>query len=252
MKKIVFFDVDGTLLTAGSPEVPESTVKAIKELQTNDIGVMLCTGRHPLELKQLGLFQYSFDGFVLLNGQLVLDRSMKVISSKTIEDQDKDELIALFDRHEAPMILVEEDRLYMNYYDEYVVQVQNDISTPLFEIGEYRGAPVFMSTIFVGRGDEKQFSNLVCARWHEHAMDIYPPDGGKMYGIKKILEKEGLEAKDVIAFGDGDNDIEMLRFAGLGIAMGNAADNVKAEADYVTDRVECDGVWKALRYLKVI
>ena len=73
MKKIVFFDVDGTLLTVGSPVVPASTVSAIEELQRNDIGVVLCTGRHPLELKQLDLLRYPFDGFVLLNGQLVLD-----------------------------------------------------------------------------------------------------------------------------------------------------------------------------------
>ena len=252
MKKIVFFDVDGTLLTVGSPVVPVSTVKAIEKLQRKDIGVVLCTGRHPLELKQLDLLKYPFDGFVLLNGQLVLDRNMDVISARTIEGLDKEELISLFERREAPMILVEKDRLFMNYHDDYVVQVQNDIASPVYEIGEYHGAPVFMSTIFVGRSKEKSFTNLVCSRWHEHAMDIFLPDGGKVYGIKRFMDREGLGTVDIIAFGDGDNDIEMLKFAGLGIAMGNAPDNVKEEADYVTDRVENDGIWKALKEYGII
>lgn len=252
MKKIVFFDVAGTLLTVGSLVVPASTVRAIEELKKKDIGVVLCTGRHPLELKQLDLLKYPFDGFVLLNGQLVLDRNMDIISARTIEGLDKGELISLFERHEAPMILVEKDRLFMNYHDEYVVQVQDDIASPVYEIGEYHGAPVFTSTIFVGRGEEKSFTNLVCSRWHDHAMDIFLPDGGKVYGIKKFIEREGLGAEEIITFGDGDNDIEMLKFAGLGIAMGNAPDNVKAEARYVTDRVEYDGIWKALKIFDII
>ena len=83
-------------------------------------------------------------------------------------------------------------------------------------------------------------------------MDIFLPDGGKVYGIRKFVEREGLRAEDVIAFGDGDNDIGMLRYAGLGVAMGNAPDNVKAEADYVTDRVEHDGIWNALERFGLI
>jgi len=60
VKKIVFFDVDGTLLPEGTPNVPESTVRAMKKLKENDIGICLCTGRHPIELRQLDLLKYPF------------------------------------------------------------------------------------------------------------------------------------------------------------------------------------------------
>lgn len=252
MKKLVFFDVDGTLLPEGIGEVPESTVRAIKKLQEQDIGAILCTGRHPLELKQLDLLKYEFDGFVLLNGQLVLDKEMNVISARMIEGQDKEELIQLFEQKMIPMILVEKERLFMNFHNSYVVKVQADISSPVYDIGKYTGADVFMSTIFVPRGEEIEFTNLVSSRWHDLAMDVFLPDGGKVYGIRKFCEREGLSREDVIAFGDGDNDIEMLKLAGLGIAMGNAPDNVKAEADYVTDRVEDDGIWNALMHFEVL
>lgn len=252
MKKLVFFDVDGTLLPEGDGNVPESTIKAIKRLQEQDIGAILCTGRHPLELKQLDLLKYNFDGFVLLNGQLVLDKEMNVISSRTIEGEDKKELIDLFNKKTVPMILVEKDRLFMNFQNDYVIKTQADISSPVYDIGEYIGADVYMSTIFVPRGEEVGFTNLCSSRWHDLAMDVYLPDGGKVYGIKKFCEREDLDRKDVIAFGDGDNDIEMLRFASMGVAMGNAPENVKAEADYVTDRVENNGIWNALEHFGVI
>ena len=109
-----------------------------------------------------------------------------------------------------------------------------------------------MSTIFVPRGEEVEFTNLCSSRWHDLAMDVYLPDGGKVYGIKKFCEREGLDQADVIAFGDGDNDIGMIRFAGLGVAMGNAPANVRAEADYVTDRVEDDGIWNALKHFGIL
>lgn len=252
MKKIVFFDVDGTLLPEGIGKVPESTVYAIKKLQEQDTGVILCTGRHPLELKQLDLLKYGFDGFVLLNGQLVLDRNMNVISARKIEGQDKEELIALFNEKIVPMILVEKDRLYMNFHNDNVEKVQADISSPVYDIGTYNGSDVFMATLFVPRGEEIAFTNLKSSRWHDLAMDVFLPDGGKVYGIKLFCEREGLERTDVIAFGDGDNDVEMLKYAGLGIAMGNAPDNVKNEADYVTDRVEHDGIRNALEHFGIL
>ena len=129
MKKIVFFDVDGTLLPEGTPNVPESTVRAMRKLKENGIGICLCTGRHPIELRQLDLLKYPFDGFILLNGQLVLDKDMKVISARTIEGIDKEELLSLFNCHAAPMILVEKDRLFMNFHNGDVEHVQREIAS---------------------------------------------------------------------------------------------------------------------------
>ena len=57
-----------------------------------------------------------------------------------------------------------------------------------------------------------------------------------------------IDQEEIIAFGDGENDMEMLQFAGIGVAMGNATDELKAQADYVTDTNENDGVAKAIRH----
>lgn len=138
---------------------------------------------------------------------------MNSISARTISGADKDELIALFERKQTPMILVEKERLFMNFHNDVVRKVQADIASPVYDVGVYQGADVFMATIFVARGEEKTFSNLVSLRWHEQAMDIFLPYSGRVYGMKKIMEHENLRQENTIAFGDGDNDIEMLKFA---------------------------------------
>ena len=71
-------------------------------------------------------------------------------------------------------------------------------------------------------------------------------------GIDKIIEHYGISLHETMAFGDGGNDMAMLRHAGIGVAMGNAGDEVKEAADYVTDSVDDDGVMNALRHFDVI
>ena len=73
-----------------------------------------------------------------------------------------------------------------------------------------------------------------------------------MRGIQEYLDRLGISVRETMAFGDGHNDIEMLRFAGIGVAMGNASDEVKGAADYVTDSVDEDGIALALQHFGLI
>lgn len=84
-------------------------------------------------------------------------------------------------------------------------------------------------------------------RWSPYFSDITPRGGSKRIGIEKMLAHFGIPASDTMAFGDGGNDIEMLRFAGVGVAMGNAGEEVRQAADDVTDDVDHDGIQNALR-----
>ena len=77
------------------------------------------------------------------------------------------------------------------------------------------------------------------------AAEITPPDVSKARGIQAVLKASGFARQDVIGVGDSTNDLEMLSLAGRGIAMGNAPESVKEKADYVTDPVKEEGIWKA-------
>ena len=82
-------------------------------------------------------------------------------------------------------------------------------------------------------------------------LEVIPSQINKGQGIRSICSVLGIQTQDVIAFGDAENDIPMLREAGIGVAMGNAADAVKAEADYVTHSNNEDGIAAALEALSV-
>ena len=83
-------------------------------------------------------------------------------------------------------------------------------------------------------------------------MDIISGNGDKTWGIRQYIELKGISREEIIAFGDGENDIGMLKYAGIGVALGNAGDEVKVGADYVTADIDDDGVWKALKHYHVI
>lgn len=89
-------------------------------------------------------------------------------------------------------------------------------------------------------------------RWNEDGVDIISARGGKSEGIRYFCERFGIRQNEVMAFGDAENDIDMLRFAQIGVAMGNAQDCVKKEADYVTADVDEAGIQNALLFFQII
>ena len=90
------------------------------------------------------------------------------------------------------------------------------------------------------------------ARWWERAVDVIPASSGKAAAIKEVLKYYGFSAEECMAFGDGGNDIDMIKFAGIGVAMGNSDEEVKMAADHVTDTCDNDGIYKAFKYFKMI
>ena len=95
-------------------------------------------------------------------------------------------------------------------------------------------------------------TTLKVARWWNRACDIIPCNGGKDIGIQKILDYFNFNKEEATAFGDGGNDTNMLKVAGIGVAMGNAGNSLKKVADYVTTTVDDDGIKRALEYFHVI
>ena len=129
---MVFFDVDGTLLPGNSGSILGDTLEALKKLQANGHKAILSTGRHPNEVKSFS--DFPFDGYVLLNGQLCLDREMKPFFINPIAGKDKEELLKIFHGSEVPLILVELDIQFMNFYTEHVQEVQDSVLFPYIRL----------------------------------------------------------------------------------------------------------------------
>ena len=252
MIRAAFFDVDGTLVSHAFHRVPPETRRSLAELREKGIRLYLSTGRHASELERLPVRDLSFDGYVTLNGQLCLDAGRRMVSGLPFPEPTVQILADLFNRKRFPMILTDENGLTLNYADELVREAQEAISSPVPKIGAYSGGPVYQATAFAKAGEELTIREAIptdcrIVRWSDRGVDLLPAGGGKAEGIRRLLAREGILPGEIIAFGDGENDISMLEMAGIGVAMGNAPEKVRISADYVTADVDEDGIGKALR-----
>ena len=97
-----------------------------------------------------------------------------------------------------------------------------------------------------------EFPHLTFKRWHPYVLNVLKEDVSKSLAILKTLEFFGIDKMDAIAFGDGENDIDMFELVGLGKAMGNANDTLKNVADFVTKKSSDDGIEYALKKFMII
>ena len=254
--RAVFFDVDGTLLSHKLNDVPQETREALRRLREKGIKTVIATGRHMQEYSKLPVSEIEFDGYLTLNGQLLLDGNRKVYAGTAIDKGEMEVLEQIFRAKRIPFVLIGENDRYINYVNDTVVKTQAETMGTIPQIGTYEGENVYQILAFIPEHEKQILNDLLdeCSitSWSETGIDIIPRGGGKASGIQKYLDENGLDRSQIMAFGDGENDIDMLQFAGIGVAMGNAGDTVKAAADYVTDTVDEDGIGNALRHFGLI
>ena len=257
MIRALFLDFDGTLYSHRSRQIPDSTVKALRMLQDKGILVFLCTGRSYSELKDFDLRGLSFSGMILLNGQIIYDENDQIVFSKPIEGRLKEKLVSFFTDKTVPLCLAVEDDFYLNYADEHVIRIQNEVSSEPPHLGEYNGENFYMATAFVGTLEQLELITSLrdiaeVTYWHEGACDIVPKGISKSTGMELVSRIWNIPLSEMMAIGDGENDVEMLECCGIGIAMGNSYEELKRHADYVTDDIDEDGVYNALKHYGLI
>ena len=256
MIRAVFFDVDCTLYSHQLNCIPSSAVQAIEKLKENNILVFLATGRHKLEINQLNLNGIQFDGFITLSGQLCLDQNFSVLYENSISEKDAEQLRIEFNKKKVPMIFVEENDMYMNFYTEEAINAQESIHLVLPKLKNPTQEKLYQVTLF---DDEKiiyeianKLTQSKCTGWNAYGTDIIPETGGKSIGIQTMMKHFHLRKEELMAFGDAENDIDMLEFVEIGIAMANGNEKLKAIADFVTDEVDKDGIYNALAHYHLI
>ncbi len=257
MIKAIFFDVDGTLISHQLGDVPQSTRECLKKLKEKGIKIFISTGRHMNELLDLPVKDIVFDGYITLNGCVCLNEQRQYIYGNPFSKEIQKGLVDIFSQKQFPIVLVENKQFYINFCNEKVEFVQKQISTSLPKVDIYKGEDIFQATMFIDKNEECKVRSILpegCkfTRWNPYGVDIISNGGGKVEGIKHILDLFHIQQNEIMAFGDGENDIDMLKFSEIGIAMGNAFDEVKEIADYITDHVDHDGILHALQHFGVL
>ena len=251
---LICFDVDGTLISyKNQTYIPPETIETLNRLRGNGHMIALATGRS-LHMAKHIMSELNIHYAVLNNGaQIVMNgesmyekRISKGISSKISKELLKTQLcVFAFDSeyiyvHNAS----EESRDYIeaNSGRKDILKPLSDNKNGLFSINIY-GEPNLIS---------EYLNNIKSIDFKENQCEVNAKGVSKGSGIKHLAKLLVIPQKDIIAVGDGKNDIEMIKSAGIGIAVGNACNELKAVADIVSEDIEDGGILKAFEELKLI
>ncbi len=256
MIKIIFFDIDGTLVNYGSQSISKPVTEALRKLQEKGIKLFLATGRPNFVIPKFEGIQ--FDGALAFNGAYCFDQN-NVLYKNPIP---KDELIKIRKNAEKinkSIAYASTDQMVCDYYQDNLdryFKMAGQSCPPSKDINEFLEKDVYQMMVATTSTEDpallEGIQNLKSVRWVDFATDIIPSNGGKEVAIQKILSYYGFKQEETMAFGDGGNDAEMLRYAHIGVAMDNAMPEAKEAANYITKDVKDDGIIHALKVFDLI
>ena len=252
--KAIFIDVDGTLLSHSSKQVPRSAADALRYACDKGVLLFIATGRSKMELDLIDdLVGVPFDGFVTMNGAYCYTGS-EVIFKNPLRPETVAAVVERIGHNPFPCVFCEESQLYINMFNDHVKKLQNSISLPMPPLSDPRRAldtEIFQLVAFSAE-EETFLRNLPYTKltmWMDGGFDVVNSTVNKWEGISHMLYRFGLAPDEVAAIGDGENDIEMLTNAGYSVAMGNADNEVKQCAEFVTGHIDDDGFAEAIEHL---
>lgn len=254
--KIVFFDIDGTLVNE-EKHIPLDAEEAVRELQSRGVEAVIATGRAPYFFAPIAE-RLGIDSFVSLNGAYVVYKG-KPIFQREIPRTSVEALVNHAAKHNHSLVFEGHSAYFANEPSHpYMVESVSSLKVELpgCDPHFWRSEPIYQIFLHCEPHEEHVYDQVVpdlrYIRWHPKAMDVIPGDRSKAQGIAALLKHIRVKPEEAVAFGDGLNDKEMLGMVGLGIAMGNAHDELKPFADHVTTHVDEGGIRNGLRYAGLI
>lgn len=257
MIEAIFLDFDWTLYSHKNEMIPDSAYKAIKDAQSKNVKVFLSTGRDIEEIKTFDCRDLQFDGYVLDNGQLLMDKNLNIIEANYIEGKGKEAVLDIFNNKIYPIVLRGINCAFINYVDEYVLKAYKDVGSDLPEIKKYENEDILVATIGVKDEKEKEnisnmLSDLSVTWWHDNSCDAVSKGSDKVVGVNKIIKYFNINKDNVLSIGDGENDIGMIKNTAHSVAMGNSIQEVKDVAEYVTSDIDDDGLLNAFKKYNIV
>lgn len=266
MIKLLCLDIDGTLLNS-QKKLPEENKEAVKYAMEKGVEIVLATGRSGQGSLKLASELEIYDTAVCLNGGLIKYRG-KDIWCEYMDNQDVEKVISLAEKYRVQLFLANEagnitagkltgelrekvnrgslagEYIFCESYGELAEAARRSRTIKLaiqnYETGKFADI----------RRELEEIKTVKVERSDDYFFDIIASGSGKGKGVQRLAGYLQIELRDVMCIGDNENDIDMLRAAGIGIAMENAVPEVKQAAAYITCSNDEGGVAKAIyRYI---
>lgn len=255
--KIIFFDIDGTLIDMEKKHITDRMLDTLVQLQKNGIILCIATGRTPVTVPHFDGVE--FDAFLTFNGSYCYNQK-EAIYGNPLSREDVHKIIENAAALGRPVSIATKNRLAANGSDPDLVdyyafaKIHVDVAEDFDDVADNEDVYQIMLGCTVDERtrllDGVQHAKI--AAWWDRAVDVIPADGGKGVGVEKILAYYGFDKSEAMAFGDGNNDIEMLEAVGHGVAMENASEELKAIADDMCGHVADDGIYHYCKQHKLI
>lgn len=245
--KIVFYDIDGTLVDPRTRCISEKTVQTIQALRQKGVLQCIVTGRPCASLPDFG--DLLFDAMATFNGSFCYTDD-KTIYSNPIDPADVQVLLQNAATLGRPVSVAVKDRLAANGWDQDLADYYRLAKLELTVAEDFEAVcreDIYQIMLGCRASDHPAIirgtSGVQLAISWDRAVDVIPKTGGKGRAIREILSHFQLDPSQALAFGDGQNDMEVLQTVGTGVAMGNADPLLKAVADEICGPVSEDGIY---------
>lgn len=265
MNKIVFFDIDGTLWDEHM-KIEDSTKEAIAKLKANGHKAFLCSGRARSSIQAKHLLELGFDGIIAACGNYV-EIGDEVVYDNVMSPELAELVVKTLAECKLPAVLegpvdcwIDTEGFEQDPYVDYLFDLLGDKAHPIqgsdleiimekcsfdnFPHSDYERAKNVLGAHFdfIEHSSEEIF----------HVVEMVPKGTSKATGIQWLCNYLDFSVDDTYAVGDSVNDLDMLRFVGHSIAMGNGVDAVKEVCDYVTSDIHEGGIYQALEHYGLI
>ena len=259
-RKALFFDIDGTIWDFHN-NIPDSCRRGIGLAREAGHLAFLCTGRARGFVTSPELLSIGFDGILSGCGTMI-EYGGQILYQKLIGQDLAVRTMEAARRYRVRPILEGPRYLYMDYEDfrddRYGQKLMREMEGSLLPLTENWGRWEIVKLACDLTGADTEPFVEALSPWYDFifhndiVVEMVPRGFSKATGILQTCSLLGLDVADTYAFGDGQNDMEMIRAAGCGIAMGNATPALKEAADYVTTALDRDGIWNALCHFGLI
>ncbi|MBR3225548.1 MAG: HAD family phosphatase [Atopobiaceae bacterium] len=248
---VIFFDIDGTL--AVGKKVPQSAADAIARTREAHNQVFICTGR-PRRYVEQHFGDYA-DGFVCSNGRLAFHNG-SVLVNKPIAPNQVEHIVHILDERNAGYAFFSQEELYYGGNESYR-HVAEEANGPTKDLAQAyaAGTSLYSFDIYFAVTQERDaiataLADLCLVNPHgpHPSADVTVLGYGKGDAARDVTKALGLAHGDSYAFGDGINDLSMVEAVAHGVAMGNAVDELKEVAEFVTYGILEDGVAHGLAH----
>lgn len=253
--KVVFFDIDFTLVNKDK-EIAQDTIEAIHQLKKNGFIPAIASGR-PLYMCEPIAKTLGIDTIVCINGSLVMNKG-KIIHKHIIKKEALAELEehAFKNGHALSYVTLEGAFANQNEHP-YILECFNELKfpPPEYRPKAWSELDTFQVLVYCIKGEEHPYQPMESIRFlrtHDYTLDGISRGSSKAKGIEVLLEHLNIDRSQAVAFGDGLNDLEMISYVGMGVAMGNAHEELKSQANFITKSVDNGGIAYGLRQLNLI